>query len=69
MPDTEFNRKYPPDPWGEEASENARVWKLYRDERSNADRNMLDTWNKTLDVLLIFVRVSISENTTDLIVL
>lgn len=54
LPDTEFYRKYPPDPWGEEAAPDARVWKIYRDEQSASDKTMLDTWNKTLDVLLIF---------------
>lgn len=54
LPDTEFNRKYPPDAWGEEASRNARVWKIYRDEQSASDKAMLASWNKTLDVLLIF---------------
>ncbi|EJD54678.1 hypothetical protein AURDEDRAFT_156456 [Auricularia subglabra TFB-10046 SS5] len=54
LPDTDFNRSYPPDPWGEEVSDNARVWKLYRDQLDTADKGMLETWNKTLDVLLIF---------------
>ncbi|EJD47796.1 hypothetical protein AURDEDRAFT_61867, partial [Auricularia subglabra TFB-10046 SS5] len=54
IPDTEFNRKYPPDPWGEEGAPNARVWKTYRDERTRLDRDMLASWHKTLDVLLIF---------------
>ncbi|KZW00413.1 hypothetical protein EXIGLDRAFT_604453, partial [Exidia glandulosa HHB12029] len=32
----------------------ARVWKVYRDEATAHDETMLDGWNKTLDVLLIF---------------
>ena len=53
--DTEFNRKYPPDRFGEEATDTARVWKVYRDAATEADKVELDGWNKTLDVLLIFV--------------
>ncbi|KZV87589.1 hypothetical protein EXIGLDRAFT_839864 [Exidia glandulosa HHB12029] len=52
--DTEFKRKYPPDPFGEEMAPNARVWKVYRDEATIQDEAMLDGWNKTLDILLIF---------------
>ncbi|KZV82927.1 hypothetical protein EXIGLDRAFT_626369, partial [Exidia glandulosa HHB12029] len=33
---------------------NARVWKVYRDEATAQDEAMLDGWNKTLDILLIF---------------
>ena len=58
MPDTDFSRKYPPDPWGEETSSNARVWKVYRDEMTNADNSLLGSYNKTLDVLLIFVSIT-----------
>ena len=55
--DTEFKIKYPPDPvLGTEADQNARVWKVYRDEAMASDGLMLDGWNKTLDILLIFVR-------------
>ncbi|EJD50459.1 hypothetical protein AURDEDRAFT_160361 [Auricularia subglabra TFB-10046 SS5] len=52
--DTEFKKKYPPDRFGEEASVNARVWKIYHDEATAADKSMLNGWNKTLDILLIF---------------
>ncbi|KZW02450.1 hypothetical protein EXIGLDRAFT_665432, partial [Exidia glandulosa HHB12029] len=51
---TEFKRKYPPDPFGEETSANARVWKVYKDEATAHDKSLLDGWNKTLDILLIF---------------
>lgn len=54
--DTEFKRKYPPDAFGEEAADNARVWKVYYDEAIANDRSLLEGWNKTLDILLIFVR-------------
>ncbi|KZV79534.1 hypothetical protein EXIGLDRAFT_660902 [Exidia glandulosa HHB12029] len=50
----EFNRKYPPDAFGEEASANARVWRVYHDEVVSNDRSLVGGWNKTLDILLIF---------------
>ncbi|EJD43645.1 hypothetical protein AURDEDRAFT_125777 [Auricularia subglabra TFB-10046 SS5] len=53
-PTTDFERKYPSDLFGEEASENARVWRIYRDEVTAVDKCMLDGWNKILDILLIF---------------
>ena len=40
---------------GEEAADNARVWKIYRDRMSERDQVTVDGWNKTLDILLIFV--------------
>lgn len=53
--DTEFKRRYPPDQFGKEMDDNARVWQVLRDEASAHDHSMLDEWNKTLDILLIFV--------------
>ncbi|KZW02452.1 hypothetical protein EXIGLDRAFT_601896, partial [Exidia glandulosa HHB12029] len=35
-------------------SANARVWKVYKDEATAHDKSLLDGWNKTLDILLIF---------------
>ncbi|KZV98288.1 hypothetical protein EXIGLDRAFT_607086, partial [Exidia glandulosa HHB12029] len=35
-------------------SANARVWKVYKDETTAHDKSLLDGWNKTLDILLIF---------------
>ncbi|KZW00725.1 hypothetical protein EXIGLDRAFT_830606 [Exidia glandulosa HHB12029] len=52
--DTEFKRKFPPDPLGKEMEDGARVWKVYREEATAHDTTMLDGWNKTLDILLIF---------------
>ena len=52
---TQFDRKYPPDLYGQEASDNARVWQVYCDESGEHDMAMLEGWNKTLDILLIFV--------------
>lgn len=53
--DSEFKRAYAPDVYGDEASENARLWRIYRDEASTHDKTLLDGWHKTLDILLIFV--------------
>ncbi|KZV91415.1 hypothetical protein EXIGLDRAFT_769951 [Exidia glandulosa HHB12029] len=52
--DTDFKRNYPPDPFGDEVEPHARVWKIYRDEATTHDEPMVDLWNKTLDILLIF---------------
>ncbi|KZV98328.1 hypothetical protein EXIGLDRAFT_313627 [Exidia glandulosa HHB12029] len=52
--DTEFKRRYPPDPLGKEMEDNARVWKVYRGEAIEHDKAQLDGWNSTLNVLLIF---------------
>ncbi|KZV91409.1 hypothetical protein EXIGLDRAFT_96980, partial [Exidia glandulosa HHB12029] len=52
--DTNFKRNYPPDPFGDEVEPHARVWKIYRDEATSHDEPMVDLWNKTLDILLIF---------------
>lgn len=57
FPDEDFEKKYPPDVCGDEASDHARVWKVYRDQAKEHDEKLLDGWNKTLDILLIFVRI------------
>jgi hypothetical protein len=36
--------------------ENARIWKIYRDEAIEFDKDNIDEWHNTLDWLLIFVR-------------
>jgi hypothetical protein len=41
--------------FGEEASDNARVWRIYQDRAKERDEDQIDGWNKTLDILLIFV--------------
>ncbi|KZV90737.1 hypothetical protein EXIGLDRAFT_837619 [Exidia glandulosa HHB12029] len=54
-PDTDFKRKYPPDAeLGQELAENARVWKVYRDEAIQHDDGVLAGWNNTIDILLTF---------------
>ncbi|KZV80115.1 hypothetical protein EXIGLDRAFT_781413 [Exidia glandulosa HHB12029] len=51
---SDFDKKYPPDAYGEEISDGARVWKVYRGEVTEQDKELMDGWNKTLDILLIF---------------
>ncbi|KAH7090880.1 hypothetical protein BKA62DRAFT_645668, partial [Auriculariales sp. MPI-PUGE-AT-0066] len=51
---TDFDKKYPPDRHGEEAQPNARVWRVYRDRVNELDDDLIQGWNSTLDVLLIF---------------
>ena len=52
----EYALKYPQDNEGEELAPNARVWKIYRDEAIEFDKDLLDEWHKTIDWMLIFVR-------------
>ena len=59
--DTEFKKKYPPDlQLGQELNDNARVWKVYRDEAIQHDDGLLQAWNNTINILLTFVRSSVS---------
>jgi hypothetical protein len=51
----DYTQKYPPDELGKEASENARVWKVYLDEAEAFDDEMLRGFRDTLDALLVFV--------------
>ncbi|KAF5340832.1 hypothetical protein D9758_017062 [Tetrapyrgos nigripes] len=52
--DYDYTRKYPQDELGKEASENARVWKVYLDEAEAFDDEMLKGFRDTLDALLVF---------------
>lgn len=52
--ESEFDKKYPFDAYGEEAAPDARVWTVYKDHATTNDAMRLDGWNKTLDILLIF---------------
>ncbi|KAH7087914.1 hypothetical protein BKA62DRAFT_729470 [Auriculariales sp. MPI-PUGE-AT-0066] len=51
---THFEIKYPPDRYGDETADQARVWKIYRDRADEVDTDMTDSWNDTLNILLIF---------------
>ncbi|KAK0489960.1 hypothetical protein EDD18DRAFT_1358925 [Armillaria luteobubalina] len=50
----DYNTRYPPDPPGQEMSENARIWPIYNKEATDFDANMLAEWRDTIDVLLVF---------------
>ncbi|KAH7102084.1 hypothetical protein BKA62DRAFT_600016, partial [Auriculariales sp. MPI-PUGE-AT-0066] len=50
----DYDKRYPPDRPGEEANDDARVWRVYRDRAADADEDIIGGWHKTLDVLLIF---------------
>ncbi|KZV79733.1 hypothetical protein EXIGLDRAFT_660651, partial [Exidia glandulosa HHB12029] len=51
---SDFDKKYPPDRYGGEILDGARVWNVYRGEVTEQDKELMDGWNKTLDILLIF---------------
>ncbi|KAH7098493.1 hypothetical protein BKA62DRAFT_712955 [Auriculariales sp. MPI-PUGE-AT-0066] len=51
---TEYERKYPPDKYGEEMGPNARYFKMYRDRVTEQDEDLIGGWNDTLNVLLVF---------------
>jgi hypothetical protein len=53
----DYTKKYLPDELGKEASENARVWKVYLDEAEAFDDEMLRGFRDTLDALLVFVSI------------
>ncbi|KAK0217212.1 hypothetical protein IW262DRAFT_1275882, partial [Armillaria fumosa] len=50
----DYKARYPPDPYGQEMSDKARIWSIYLDEAANFDANMLAEWRDTIDVLLVF---------------
>uniref|UniRef100_D8Q5E5 DUF6535 domain-containing protein n=1 Tax=Schizophyllum commune (strain H4-8 / FGSC 9210) TaxID=578458 RepID=D8Q5E5_SCHCM len=52
--DVDYERKYAPDPYGEEVGDSARVWRVYNDEAQMVDAEMVEGLNGTLDVLLVF---------------
>ncbi|PBK79539.1 hypothetical protein ARMGADRAFT_1049129 [Armillaria gallica] len=50
----DYKARYPPDPYGQEMSDNARIWPIYLEEAADFDANMLAEWRDTIDVLLVF---------------
>lgn len=38
-------------------SKDARIWRVYVDEANKADTIMTEGWNRSLDVLLVFVSI------------
>ncbi|CAE7071669.1 unnamed protein product [Rhizoctonia solani] len=57
----------PPDEEGAELSKDARIWKVYVGETDKWDAEMVDGWNKSLDVLLVFAALFSAISTTFLI--
>lgn len=45
---------------GEELSNDSSVWPVYVSAAADYDTEMIDGWNKNLDVLLLFVRFSLN---------
>ncbi|KAJ7586326.1 ankyrin repeat-containing domain protein [Mycena floridula] len=50
----DYEEKYAPDPMGDQAKPNARVWKVYLDESESYDEDMLRSFRDTIDALLVF---------------
>ncbi|KAH8823218.1 hypothetical protein DL96DRAFT_1818972 [Flagelloscypha sp. PMI_526] len=49
----DYEHKYPPDPLGEEARDEARVWATYLDEAESYDHDMIQGFRDTIDSLLV----------------
>ncbi|KAK7045548.1 hypothetical protein VNI00_007380 [Paramarasmius palmivorus] len=49
------------------SEENARIWQIYMDEATKADTAMLEGWNRSLDVLLVFTGLFSAVLTTFII--
>lgn len=56
---SDYEQKYPEDPYGKEFEPEARVWKVYMDEAEVFDMELTEGWKDTVDVLLVFVSASI----------
>ncbi|KAH8822412.1 hypothetical protein DL96DRAFT_1714731 [Flagelloscypha sp. PMI_526] len=63
----DYDAKYPEDPPGEEASENARIWMIYNDEAGIYDDDMIRGFRDTLDSLLVFAALFSAVVTTLLV--
>ncbi|KAK7445071.1 hypothetical protein VKT23_014933 [Stygiomarasmius scandens] len=62
--DYDYEKKYPPDPYGEEAGEDARIWKVYLDEAEAYDDEMLKGFRETINSLLVFAALFSAVVTT-----
>ncbi|CEL61547.1 hypothetical protein RSOLAG1IB_10110 [Rhizoctonia solani AG-1 IB] len=56
-----------PDEYGAELGKEARVWKAYVKESDRSDTEMVDGWNKSLDVILVFAALFSAISTAFLI--
>ena len=63
----DYREMYPEDPYGAEAGENARVWRVYLDESGEFDDDMIRGSKDMLDVHLVFVSYGIARNYSCLI--
>ncbi|KAG6835526.1 hypothetical protein H0H93_000537 [Arthromyces matolae] len=59
-----YHAIYEPDPKGEEAAENARVWRVYLDEADAHDADMIVSLRTILDSLLVFASLFSAVVTT-----
>ncbi|PBK62718.1 hypothetical protein ARMSODRAFT_839352, partial [Armillaria solidipes] len=50
----DYTKRYPKDAIGEEMSPSGRFWRTYVDEATMFDGEMLNTYQDTIDVLLVF---------------
>ncbi|CAE6474673.1 unnamed protein product [Rhizoctonia solani] len=55
------------DEYGAELTRDARVWKVYVKEADRWDAELVDGWNKSLDVILVFAALFSAVSTTFLI--
>ncbi|CEL63373.1 hypothetical protein RSOLAG1IB_10709 [Rhizoctonia solani AG-1 IB] len=53
-----------PDEYGAELTKDARVWKVYVKEADRWDAELVDGWNKSLDVILVFAALFSAVSTT-----
>ncbi|PBK79527.1 hypothetical protein ARMGADRAFT_882422, partial [Armillaria gallica] len=60
----DYKARYPPDPYGQEMSDKARIWPIYLEEAADFDANMLAEWRDTIDVLLVFAGIFSAVLTT-----
>ncbi|KAI4519048.1 hypothetical protein K525DRAFT_272079 [Schizophyllum commune Loenen D] len=60
----DYSEIYPEDPFGAEAGENARVWRVYLDESGQFDEDMLRSYRDSLDVHLVFAALFSAVVTT-----
>ncbi|CUA71933.1 hypothetical protein RSOLAG22IIIB_09946 [Rhizoctonia solani] len=56
-----------PDQYGAELGKEARVWKVYVQETDKWDRELVDGWNKSLDVILVFAALFSAVSTAFLV--
>jgi hypothetical protein len=51
----DYEQKYPEDAFGEEMGPNARFYRVYLDESTKYNAEMVESWRDDLDLLLVFV--------------